>query len=338
MWNFQVAGLLVGATIVCYDGSPTYPRPDALWDIAGRAGAYRAGHQPRLRAGLREGGRRSRAPSTTCRRCAPSASPARRCRRRRRCGCVTTSASGFRSPRSAAAPMWCRAFIGGVPHRAGVAGGVVGAVPRCRAGRVGRVRQAGARRGRGAGHHQADAVDAASRSGTTPTASRYRDAYFDMFPGVWRHGDWITHHRARQHHRARPLRLDAEPPRRPDGQRRHLPGGREAAGGRRGAGHRRQSNPTAATGCRCSWCSPTARSSTDELANGSRRAIRDRGVPAARARRDHRRPGDSAHPNRQEARGADQEAVPGRRPPRASSRRSAVDDPALLDWYANLKR
>ena len=39
MWNFQVAGLLVGATIVCYDGSPAYPRPDALWEIAGRAGA-----------------------------------------------------------------------------------------------------------------------------------------------------------------------------------------------------------------------------------------------------------------------------------------------------------
>ena len=22
--------------------------------------------------------------------------------------------------------------------------------------------------------------------------SRYRSAYFEMFPGVWRHGDWIT--------------------------------------------------------------------------------------------------------------------------------------------------
>jgi acetoacetyl-CoA synthetase len=25
-----------------------------------------------------------------------------------------------------------------------------------------------------------------------PDGSRYRDAYFEMFPGVWRHGDWIT--------------------------------------------------------------------------------------------------------------------------------------------------
>ena len=46
MWNFQVAGLLVGATIVCYDGSPTYPRPDALWDIAARVGATVLGTSP----------------------------------------------------------------------------------------------------------------------------------------------------------------------------------------------------------------------------------------------------------------------------------------------------
>ena len=25
-----------------------------------------------------------------------------------------------------------------------------------------------------------------------PDGERYRDAYFDEFPGVWRHGDWIT--------------------------------------------------------------------------------------------------------------------------------------------------
>ncbi|GAA4992368.1 hypothetical protein GCM10025734_20370 [Kitasatospora paranensis] len=25
-----------------------------------------------------------------------------------------------------------------------------------------------------------------------PDGARYRDSYFDMFPGTWRHGDWIT--------------------------------------------------------------------------------------------------------------------------------------------------
>ncbi len=25
-----------------------------------------------------------------------------------------------------------------------------------------------------------------------PDGSRYRESYFEMYPGVWRHGDWIT--------------------------------------------------------------------------------------------------------------------------------------------------
>lgn len=33
MWNYQVAGLLVGARIVCYSGSPLYPDADRLWQI-----------------------------------------------------------------------------------------------------------------------------------------------------------------------------------------------------------------------------------------------------------------------------------------------------------------
>ena len=33
MWNLLVSGLLVGATVVLYDGSPTYPQTDGLWKI-----------------------------------------------------------------------------------------------------------------------------------------------------------------------------------------------------------------------------------------------------------------------------------------------------------------
>jgi len=33
MWNFQIAGLLVGSKIVCYSGSPLYPDADRLWQI-----------------------------------------------------------------------------------------------------------------------------------------------------------------------------------------------------------------------------------------------------------------------------------------------------------------
>ena len=33
MWNLLVSGLLVGATVVLYDGSPTYPQTDGMWKV-----------------------------------------------------------------------------------------------------------------------------------------------------------------------------------------------------------------------------------------------------------------------------------------------------------------
>ncbi|MDE2463117.1 MAG: acetoacetate--CoA ligase, partial [Alphaproteobacteria bacterium] len=38
MWNWLVSGLAVGATVVLYDGSPTYPDGQALWDLADEVG------------------------------------------------------------------------------------------------------------------------------------------------------------------------------------------------------------------------------------------------------------------------------------------------------------
>ena len=38
MWNFLVGGLLVGATVVLYDGSPGHPDLDALWGVVERHG------------------------------------------------------------------------------------------------------------------------------------------------------------------------------------------------------------------------------------------------------------------------------------------------------------
>jgi len=38
MWNLLVSGLLVDATIVLYDGSPTHPTTDGLWRVAADAG------------------------------------------------------------------------------------------------------------------------------------------------------------------------------------------------------------------------------------------------------------------------------------------------------------
>ena len=38
MWNFLVGGLLVGSTILLYDGSPGWPNIAVLWDFAEHSG------------------------------------------------------------------------------------------------------------------------------------------------------------------------------------------------------------------------------------------------------------------------------------------------------------
>ena len=43
MWNVVISGLLVKATIVLYDGSPTYPNTDKIWEISELTGATYVG-------------------------------------------------------------------------------------------------------------------------------------------------------------------------------------------------------------------------------------------------------------------------------------------------------
>jgi len=43
MWNYLAGGLLVGATVVLYDGSAAYPGTDALWRLAAETGVTYAG-------------------------------------------------------------------------------------------------------------------------------------------------------------------------------------------------------------------------------------------------------------------------------------------------------
>ena len=46
MWNAQVCGLLHGATIVLYDGSPSHPSADALWQVVSDLGVTVFGTSP----------------------------------------------------------------------------------------------------------------------------------------------------------------------------------------------------------------------------------------------------------------------------------------------------
>jgi len=46
MWNFAVNMLLIGGSMVAYDGSPTHPAPDRLWEVAVEHGATILGASP----------------------------------------------------------------------------------------------------------------------------------------------------------------------------------------------------------------------------------------------------------------------------------------------------
>ncbi|AHC27542.1 acetoacetate--CoA ligase [Mycolicibacterium neoaurum] len=190
MWNFQVAGLLVGATIVCYDGSPSHPTPDALWEMTARLGVTVLGTSPGYVLSCAKAG------------AVPRADHDLRALR-------TVGITGSSLPASTA--LWMRDNLGAHVQVASISGGtdVVSAF-------IGGVRTVPVWPGELSVPFLGAALDAWDELGTPvrgevgelvitkplpsmpvsfwndPDGSRYWDAYFDMFPGVWRHGDWIT--------------------------------------------------------------------------------------------------------------------------------------------------
>ena len=164
--------------------------------------------------------------------------------------------------------------------------------------------------------------------------SRYRAAYFDDFPGVWRHGDWITFTddgacvisgRSDATLNRGGVRLGTsdfyavvEGVRRGGRQPRRAPRGRR----------RRRARPARAVRRARRRCRARRRPDGPDPRRAARRA-----VAAPRARRHRGRPGRAAHAVGQEAGGA-READPDRdrhrrSPPPAT--RSA--DPAALEWF-----
>ena len=190
MWNFQIAGLLVGATIVCYDGSPSYPSPDALWAIAADVGATVLGTSPGYVLGCMKAGAVPRTEHDLS-------------------ALRTVGITGSSLPASTS--LWMRDNIGERVQVASISGGtdVVSAF-------IGGVRTVPVWPGELSAPFLGVALDSWDESGNPvrgevgelvitkplpsmpvafwndPDGSRYRDAYFEMFPGVWRHGDWIT--------------------------------------------------------------------------------------------------------------------------------------------------
>ncbi|MFE3261299.1 acetoacetate--CoA ligase [Nocardia sp. NPDC059091] len=190
MWNFQVAGLLVGATIVCYDGSPAAPTPDALWQLASRTGATVLGTSPGYVLACAKAGSVPRTDHDLS-------------------ALRLVGITGSSLPPSSS--LWLRDNVGEQVPVASISGGtdVVSAF-------IGGVRTVPVWPGELSAPYLGVALDAWDEQGNPvrdevgelvitkpmpsmpvsfwndPDGSRYRDAYFEMFPGVWRHGDWIT--------------------------------------------------------------------------------------------------------------------------------------------------
>ncbi len=190
MWNLLVSGLLVGAAVVCFDGDPAWPDLGALWGLAARAGiTYFGTSAPYLHRLAKEGvDPRSFGDLGALRAVGSTGAP--------------LSADGFRyvtgvfGPEVHLASMSggtdvCSAFVGGSPLVAVRAGEIS-----CRCLGVDAV--AVDSLGREVVDVEGELVVRAPMPSMPvgfwgdPDGSRYRAAYFEDFPGSWRHGDWGT--------------------------------------------------------------------------------------------------------------------------------------------------
>ncbi len=189
MWNFLVSGLLTRAAIVLYDGNPGHPDMGVLWDLAERAGITMFGTSASYIAACMKAG------------VEPS---------------VGRDLGALRSVGSTGSPLspegfdwiyeqlgsdtWlfstsggtdlCTAFVGGVPL-----------LPVYRGELQGRALGAAIEAWDEDGNAVIDQVGELVVTRPMPSmpvffwgdpdGSRYRASYFEHFPGVWRHGDWI---------------------------------------------------------------------------------------------------------------------------------------------------
>jgi acetoacetyl-CoA synthetase len=189
-WNFLVGGLLHGATIVLYDGSPACPDAGGLWRVAARTGATILGMGSAYAAACAKAGVTLEGPRS------PDA-------------LRTVIPTG--SPLPPAAWSWlhdqlgppvridsvcggtdvCTAFFGGSPLLPVHAGEIS-----CRW--LGVRAEAWGPDGRPLVDEVGEFVVTAPMPSMPvslwddPDGRRYREAYFDVYPGVWRQGDWIT--------------------------------------------------------------------------------------------------------------------------------------------------
>ncbi|WP_328393339.1 acetoacetate--CoA ligase [Nocardia sp. NBC_00416] len=190
MWNSLVGGLLTGARIVCYDGSPTHPEADALWDLVDRFDVTVFGTSPGYLLG--------------CRKDAPGLRRARSLDALR-CVGVTGATLPAATAEWLAHELGPRVRIASTSGGTDVVSGFVGGAPTlpvyaeeipgpCLGVAVDAYDPGGNSLTGQVGELVVTAPMPSMplRFWNDPEGTRYRETYFTMFPGVWRQGDWIT--------------------------------------------------------------------------------------------------------------------------------------------------
>jgi acetoacetyl-CoA synthetase len=186
MWNFLVGVLLTDASIVLYDGSPA---GDVLWDLADQAGiTIFGGGAAFFAGGMKEGIEPAQGRDLS----------------------KLHAVGSTGSPLSPEAFAWiyeklgrdtwlfstsggtdvCTAFVGGVPTLPVHLGELQAPSLACKV-------EAWSEDGRSLVGEVGELVITEPMPSMPvffwgdPDGERYRESYFEMFPGVWRHGDWI---------------------------------------------------------------------------------------------------------------------------------------------------
>jgi len=189
MWNYVIGAMLSGSTVILYNGSPGYPTLDRLWDLAERSGMTYFGLSPAFVA--------------ACAKADIQPNQTHDLSRLRGIGCT-----GAPLPVSAFAWIYeqvhhdlaleslsggtdlCTAFVGGARIQPIYAGEIQGAS-------LGAKVQAWNAAGEPVLDEVGELVIAAPmpsmpiRFWNDPDNERYQASYFDVYPGVWCHGDWI---------------------------------------------------------------------------------------------------------------------------------------------------
>jgi acetoacetyl-CoA synthetase len=190
MWNYLVSGLAVGAAIVLFDGNPAWPDLGALWRLAAETGTtYLGTSAPFLMACRAAGLEPGRDDDLRALRAIGSTG-------------APLAAAGFHWVHEAVSdtiPLQsfsggtdlCTGFLGPSPLVPVWAGEIS-----CRL--LGAKVEAYDDHGRPVIGQQGELVITAPMPSMPvgfwgdPDGTRLRAAYFDTYPGVWRHGDWLT--------------------------------------------------------------------------------------------------------------------------------------------------